>query len=312
MEEGPTSPAQTPVPEPTPQAAPPAEAEREIPAGFWVRAGAAFLDGLALLAALVVVAVAVVLVVHDKDLSVRVIQAASILLGGAYYTVLTAKTGQTLGKMAAGVRVTTQDGAPPSMLRSLGRWAGYSLSSLPLGLGFAMAGWNKRRRGLHDFVAGTRVVYLPGVSKRRKSVMVGLGCLFMVATIAYATLAALGEMEGGPDAAMQDRLGKEGAAIGNLKGLRTLIAEYEGDNKGAKPATLDALKSKDFTAIPTLELPDHAASNAVELYAGAAPNGVVDATKVKDTGHWAFDPQSGTVFIDCSHVDSEGNKWSGY
>jgi uncharacterized RDD family membrane protein YckC len=293
-------------------AAPQAAGESfDSPAGFWVRAGAAFIDGLVLLAALVAAAVLIVLVVHDEGGRRRLIQLASIALGGAYYTALTGLTGQTVGKMAAGIRVVSKEGEPIGFGRALGRWAAYSLSSLPLGLGFLAAGVNAQRRGLHDYVAGTRVIYLPNVGQGRKAMLAGLGAFFMIASSVYAALSTVGEMAG-PAGTEQERLLKEGAAVGTLKSLRTVSAMYRAD-MGKDPASLEALKElKDFTAIPSLELPEHKASNAVETYQGAVVNGAVEPGKLKDTGHWAYDPATGTVFIDCTHVDSEKNGWFKY
>ena len=71
--------------------------------------------------------------------------------------VLTGLSGQTVGKMAAGVRVTTKDGGAIGFGRALGRWLAYQVSILTIA-GLALAGWNKRRRGLHDFLSGTVVL----------------------------------------------------------------------------------------------------------------------------------------------------------
>jgi hypothetical protein len=204
----------------------------------------------------------------------------------------------------------TKDGGPVSFGRSLGRWAGYSLSSLPFGLGFVAAGVNRERKALHDYVAGTRVVYLPNVTQVRKSVLAVVGACFVVSSCVYAALTAVGELQNG--GATQERLLKEGAAIGTLKSLRTVEAMYRAD-KGKQPASLEDLKQlKDFTSMPNLDLPDHKASASVETYPGSVANGAADPAKLKDTGHWAFDPATGTIFIDCTHVDSEGNGWFKY
>jgi uncharacterized RDD family membrane protein YckC len=40
----------------------------------------------------------------------------------------------------------------------LRHFVGYPLSALPLGLGFIVAAFNTRGRGLHDLIAGTIVV----------------------------------------------------------------------------------------------------------------------------------------------------------
>jgi uncharacterized RDD family membrane protein YckC len=84
---------------------------------------------------------------------------AAFLIGqaGAYLAVFTACGGQTLGKMAVGVRVVAGDGAVPpgaAALRALTSLAGAGLA----GLGFLPALFDVDHRGLHDRLAGTRVV----------------------------------------------------------------------------------------------------------------------------------------------------------
>jgi uncharacterized RDD family membrane protein YckC len=85
-----------------------------------------------------------------------------LLMNGAYFATFVAAGGQTIGKMAAGIRVV-QGAAPPEAMErvSLGhaivRAAGYLVSAAPAGLGFlpALVG---DRRALHDRLADTRVV----------------------------------------------------------------------------------------------------------------------------------------------------------
>lgn len=86
---------------------------------------------------------------------------AAFLLGldGAYSVVFTGLGGQTLGKMATGIRVArVSDGAVPGLRRALGRTAACGVSLAPLGLGFLPALVADDRRALHDRLAGTRVV----------------------------------------------------------------------------------------------------------------------------------------------------------
>lgn len=85
------------------------------------------------------------------------------LLNGGYLSTFVAASGQTIGKMAAGIRVVPADpAARPSEGVSLGhavvRAAGYLVSLLPLGLGFVPALVGPDRRALHDRLADTRVV----------------------------------------------------------------------------------------------------------------------------------------------------------
>jgi uncharacterized RDD family membrane protein YckC len=68
--------------------------------------------------------------------------------------------GQTFGKMLAGISIVKLDGTPVHLGRILLRNAiGYFLTALTLGIGFLIAAVNSSGRSLHDYVAGTIVVY---------------------------------------------------------------------------------------------------------------------------------------------------------
>jgi uncharacterized RDD family membrane protein YckC len=86
-----------------------------------------------------------------------------VLLNGGYLSTFVAAGGQTIGKMAASIRVIPADPAAPASERvSFGqavvRAAGYLASALPVGLGFLPAFVGQERRALHDRLADTRVV----------------------------------------------------------------------------------------------------------------------------------------------------------
>jgi uncharacterized RDD family membrane protein YckC len=68
---------------------------------------------------------------------------------------------RTPGMRLLGVRVIDVYGAPPSALRSLARTAGYFVSAATGGLGFLWIGFDREKRGLHDWLAGTYVVKAP-------------------------------------------------------------------------------------------------------------------------------------------------------
>lgn len=81
-----------------------------------------------------------------------------LLQNGGYFVVFTA-TGQTLGKMLAGVRVLADDDEnAPDVGRSALRAAVWLLLALPAGLGLLSTFLMRDGRGLHDRFAGTRVV----------------------------------------------------------------------------------------------------------------------------------------------------------
>jgi len=77
---------------------------------------------------------------------------------GGYLVAFTAG-GQTLGKMAAGIRVVpaTSDG-PLDLGRAFLRTLMWGVLAIPVGLGFLTALFSRDHRGLHDRFAGTRVV----------------------------------------------------------------------------------------------------------------------------------------------------------
>jgi uncharacterized RDD family membrane protein YckC len=79
-----------------------------------------------------------------------------LLLDGAYLVAFTAFGGQTIGKMAAGLKVVGEDGTRVIPGQALVRAFGYIASLIPAGLGFVPRG--PSRRALHDRLAHTRVV----------------------------------------------------------------------------------------------------------------------------------------------------------
>ncbi len=86
-----------------------------------------------------------------------------LLLGGGYFVLFTAAGGQTIGKMATGIKVVSMHGESPWSARvpladSVLRAVGYLVSLLPAGLGFLPALFGAERRAVHDRLADTRVV----------------------------------------------------------------------------------------------------------------------------------------------------------
>jgi uncharacterized RDD family membrane protein YckC len=83
-----------------------------------------------------------------------------LLIAGGYLTLFTAAGGQTIGKMAAGIRVvsTDIDRRRVPLGQSVVRAAAYMASALPAGLGFLPVLFGDDRRALHDRLADTRVV----------------------------------------------------------------------------------------------------------------------------------------------------------
>lgn len=148
---------------------------REIePASYGSRFLASLIDGGVLLLIAVILmligAVSVTTVTRvnggaDKEIEEtsrsmgRAIGYALIPIGWLYMALQeSSASGATPGKKAMGLRVVDGNGERISFLRAFGRNVGRLLCYYSLTIGYLVMFFNERRRGLHDIVAGTRVV----------------------------------------------------------------------------------------------------------------------------------------------------------
>ncbi len=142
-------------------------------AGFWVRAGAMFIDGLILGVAWALLAFVGFLVLapslsRSGAAPEAALAAMSIVFGVGYLVLLAAtacyeaffvsRSGATIGKKALRLKVVMQDGGPVSLGRAFGRYFAKMLSGIPLYFGFIMVGFDSEKRGLHDYICSTRVI----------------------------------------------------------------------------------------------------------------------------------------------------------
>jgi uncharacterized RDD family membrane protein YckC len=83
-----------------------------------------------------------------------------LLIAGGYFTLFTAAGGQTIGKMASGIKVVSIDfeHRRVPLGHSVLRAVAYVVSALPAGIGFLPALVGGDRRAIHDRLADTRVV----------------------------------------------------------------------------------------------------------------------------------------------------------
>jgi uncharacterized RDD family membrane protein YckC len=81
------------------------------------------------------------------------------LLAGGYFLLFWTGTGQTPGMRLFHVRLLGPGGRPPALGRSLVRAVGMVLAIIPFFAGFIPVLFDRRRRGLPDYLAGTVVVY---------------------------------------------------------------------------------------------------------------------------------------------------------
>lgn len=64
----------------------------------------------------------------------------------------------TIGKLAVGLKVTDLKGRPISFWRASARYFAKFLSLVPLGAGFVMAFFNRRKQGFHDLITSCLVL----------------------------------------------------------------------------------------------------------------------------------------------------------
>lgn len=81
------------------------------------------------------------------------------LIYASYYSLLTAKYGQTPGKMLKGLVVLNEKHQLPGVLLSLKRWLATIVSLLTGGIGLAMAGPEGEKPALHDRLSATAVYH---------------------------------------------------------------------------------------------------------------------------------------------------------
>jgi len=139
-------------------------------AGFWTRFAAYFVDGIILFLVgmvvqwMVVFAVSAIMAASLQRGSVLLFLpiflsiGVGLVLRAAYFIYFTGKDGQTPGKKLCHIRVVCADGSPVSYGLATGRFFGYMLSGLILGIGFLMVAWDDEKRGLHDRLCDTRVI----------------------------------------------------------------------------------------------------------------------------------------------------------
>ncbi len=161
-----------------PLAPPPLAEESYEPVGFWVRLGAYILDYilLAIILQLITLPWSDQLEVLQKSFNPtgpQISQEKMMELGlmsltyclvvlavrMAYFVLMHGRFGATVGKLVVGAKIVNEDGSRLGYTRALVRYAGECASFLILGIGYLMIGFRHDKRGLHDLIARTRVIY---------------------------------------------------------------------------------------------------------------------------------------------------------
>ncbi|MDQ3373506.1 MAG: RDD family protein [Acidobacteriota bacterium] len=140
------------------------EPER-LKAPFLLRCGALLIDYILLISIPVVSLLIGRLSIPDpaKLLNSKVINAGwliMILLALTNFVIMPMFSGKSIGKFLTGLRIVNTDGNLPSFTTILIRHLiGYPITILSAGLGFLLSLFNLKGRALHDYVAGTIVIY---------------------------------------------------------------------------------------------------------------------------------------------------------
>ena len=92
-------------------------------------------------------------------LLVTIAGAGWTLVVGSYFAFFWTVLGRTPGMTLMRLRVVDPTGTPPRLGRSVLRFVGLLLAIAPAFLGFLPVLFDTRRRGLHDFLAGTVVMF---------------------------------------------------------------------------------------------------------------------------------------------------------
>ncbi len=146
-------------------------------AGFWIRAAAAIIDGIILWVVQIVVTTPFTLILSGmmgdiNQMEDQNFENLGLFMGLqffliflqfgiaiAYETWFVGKYAATPGKMACKIKVIKSDGEKVGYGLAFGRYFGKLVSSIILGIGFIMAGFDGQKRALHDHMCNTRVVY---------------------------------------------------------------------------------------------------------------------------------------------------------
>ena len=121
--------------------------------GFWTRFVAWIIDAI-----IISVVLATIRLAAQGFEQITSDALFNTVVAWAYFVVLTAARGQTVGKMAVGVKVVTADGQKPGVRAVLLREVvGKAVSAVILFLGFLLIAVDGRKRGLHDRIGSTFV-----------------------------------------------------------------------------------------------------------------------------------------------------------
>ncbi|MDB5840337.1 MAG: hypothetical protein JWQ23_2289 [Herminiimonas sp.] len=130
--------------------------------GFWLRVWASIIDTVLLMA----ITAPVLLMIYGKDYysqDALIKGPADFIISFVFPAVAIIAfwiaRHATPGKMAIGAKIVDEkSGGAPSFGQHIGRYLGYFVSILPLCMGLVWVGFDRKKQGWHDKLAGTVVV----------------------------------------------------------------------------------------------------------------------------------------------------------
>ena len=135
-------------------------------AGFWMRLLAYVVDLILvyILSFVVGLVLGVIFLAAGTDNNSMAMQAVTFVValgvGLFYYIYFPSGAWQaTPGKRICGIHIIREDGRRVTAALALGRYLAYIISAIPLGIGFIMVAFTDQKKGLHDMICGTRVMY---------------------------------------------------------------------------------------------------------------------------------------------------------
>lgn len=135
-------------------------------AGFWLRVGAALIDTV--LVSFLTIPLVRMIYGSDEGMSGLMFRGPADLLISAVLPAVAVVAfwvarGATPGKMAISAQVVdARTGGKPSTGQAIGRYLGYYVSTIPLGLGLIWVAFDPKKQGWHDKLAGTVVIRRKG------------------------------------------------------------------------------------------------------------------------------------------------------
>lgn len=117
----------------------------------------------------------------------------------------------------------------------------------------------------------------------------------------------------GAEIERSDRAEREGRTVTALSLLERSVDDYY-HHEGRVPSTLDRLVPQYLGEIPQADtaVRGHGASSVVRYYpSNVIRDGVVDGTRLKDSGAWGYvyNNRQVIVFVDCTHPNSRRRPW---